>query len=195
MRCKAVQEQLQEYLDGQLSPGQAQAIQAHLDACAACREELALLRQVDAALATVPLLEESAHFTTRIMAQLGATGTKSPQGRTRQTSPAFLPAFRLRWEDAAVSFAFAGVMMAVLLAFSLLEPQHLLNVEAFLERIWWTWLPELDRLWQAAQAGAGGEELIVWGFSSLCVAAAASASAVALWRQWAARSASQLRQR
>lgn len=173
MCCEAVQEQLQEYLDGQLPPAEARAVGAHIDACAACQEELALLRQVDDALATLPVLEEAAGFTARVMAQVRTTEARP--------SPVPLPAFRLRWEDSVVSFVFAGTMMMVLLAFSLLEPQHVSTAGAFLQRIWWTLLPELGRLWHTARMEPA---YAVWGLSSLCVAAAAAASASVLVRQW-----------
>jgi hypothetical protein len=71
--------------------------------------------------------------------------------------------------------------MALLSAVSLLQPQHVSAARAFLHRAWWTFLPELDRLWHAVQM----EPIYaVWGLSSLCVAAAAAASAVVLVRQW-----------
>jgi hypothetical protein len=55
---------------------------------------------------------------------------------------------------------------------------------AFLERAWWMLLPELDTLWHMVQA----EPIYAaWGLSSLCVAAAAAASAIVLVRQWSRR--------
>jgi anti-sigma factor RsiW len=176
MRCKDTSAQLQEYLDGQLSPSRTRAVAAHLAACAACRARLASLRRVDEALATRPLLEEPADFTARVMAQV--------QAATARPAPAPLPAFRLRWEDAVASLAFAGGMAALLLAFSLLPPQHVSAARAWLERLWWTLLPELDRLWHAARLEP---VYAVWGLSSLGVAVAAAASAVALLRLWQRR--------
>jgi len=168
--------QLQEYLDGRLSPSGARAVAAHLAVCAACRARLASLRHVDEALATWPLLEEPVDFTARVMAQVRAAGAGP--------APATLPAFRLRWEDAVASLAFAGGMAALLLVFSLLPPQYVLAARAWLERSWWTLLPELDRLWHAARLEP---VYAVWGLSSLGVAAAAAGSAVALLRLWQRR--------
>jgi hypothetical protein len=75
--------------------------------------------------------------------------------------------------------------MAVLSAVSLLQPQHVSAARAFLHRAWWTFLPELDRLWQVVQM----EPIYaLWGLSSLCVAMAAAASAIVLVRQWQGRS-------
>jgi hypothetical protein len=46
MDCKAIQEQLSEYMDGRLSEGERREIAAHLDACPACREALEQLQKV-----------------------------------------------------------------------------------------------------------------------------------------------------
>lgn len=181
MRCKDTKARLQEYLDSQLPPVEAQAVEAHLNVCAACREELALLRQVDEALATMPVLEEAADFTARVMAQVGTTKASPLRRRSGQVSPVPLPAFRLRWEDSVVSFAFACAVMAVLFALALLMPEDVSTAEASLQRVWWTLLPELDRLWHTVQMEPA---YAVWGLSSLCVAAAAAASAIVLVRQW-----------
>lgn len=200
MRCEDARERLQEYLDGQLPPAETQTVEAHLAACAACREDLALLRQVDAALATLPVLEEPAAFTAQVMARVRATRVKAlrrsltragpvlseaegPRG-SGQVSPELLPVFRLRWEDTVVSFAFACAVMSVLFAFSLLRPEDVSKARAFLQRAWWTWLPELDRLWHTLQMEPA---YTVWILSSLCVAAAAAASAIVLVRQWTQR--------
>jgi anti-sigma factor (TIGR02949 family) len=166
MRCEDIRGKLQEYLDGELVSEESRAVKAHLAACSACREDLRLLRQVNDGLATLPVLEEPVNFTARVMAQI---------------SPTSLPAFRLRWEDAAVSFAFAATVIAVLSVFSLLQPQHVLAARAFVREMWWTALPELDRLWHTVQVEP---VYVVLGLSTLCMAAAAAASAVVLTRQW-----------
>ena len=70
MDCQDTQTQLQEYLDGQLPAAQAAAIQAHLATCEDCARELALLRQVDEALATYPVLEAPQGLAARTMAQV-----------------------------------------------------------------------------------------------------------------------------
>jgi len=177
MRCEDTQTRLQEYLDGALSPGQAQAVEAHLTRCAACREELALLRQVDEALAAWPVLAEPADFTVRVMAQAAMEGG-------RGSSLELWPVFRLGWAEVAAGLAFACAVMAGLTGFLWLQPQHVLTAEALLQRAWWTLLPELDRLWHTAQV----EPVYAWwAFSTLCVATAAAASAVALVRQWQRR--------
>jgi len=178
MRCEEIQTRLQEYLDGALSPGQAQAVEVHLARCAACREELTLLRQVDEALAAWPALAEPADFTAQVMAQVSA------MERGRGSSPELRPVFRLGWADAAMSLAFAGAVTAVLAGSLWLRPQHVLTAGALLQRAWWTLLPELDRLWHTAQVEP---VYALWAFSTLCVATAAAVSAVALVRQWQRR--------
>ena len=39
-------DRLSEYLEGELSPTQARALEAHLAGCASCRDELEMLRRV-----------------------------------------------------------------------------------------------------------------------------------------------------
>jgi len=46
---------LNEYYDGELSPARRRQVEAHLDACAACRSELEQMRQLSALLDEVPL--------------------------------------------------------------------------------------------------------------------------------------------
>jgi hypothetical protein len=104
MRCETARERLRECLDGQLPP----PVKAHLDGCASCRVEWVWLRQVDDALATLPLSEEPADFTARVMAQVQTAEANRPP----VLSPASKLAHILRWEDAVMSFAFAWAIMA-----------------------------------------------------------------------------------
>jgi len=52
-----VSRQLSAYLDGELDPGEARVVEAHLAACAICRDELAGLRRVKGVLGRLPDLE------------------------------------------------------------------------------------------------------------------------------------------
>jgi anti-sigma factor RsiW len=56
---------LRAYLDGQLNPERVAAIEEHLESCAACREELAILRghaaRVQDSLDRLPELAETAN--------------------------------------------------------------------------------------------------------------------------------------
>ena len=175
MHDEDTQANLQAYLDGQLPPVKAQAIRAHLEACEACQAELNALRQVDEALATMPVVPEPPELKARIMAQVAA------------------PAFRLRWEDAAVSAALACAAAATLLVLVLVWPQDSALPGAYLQKVWWTWVPWLDRLWHTLRLNPVH---IAGALSGLCLAAAAAIVAATLaQRTIRARSASSLRPR
>lgn len=171
MCCEDTRSRWQEYLDGLLPPGEAQEVAAHLETCAACRRGFELLRQVDLALATQPVLEEPMHFTAQVMAGVRAMETR--------------PVFRLHWEDVMVSLASAWTMVIVLFALSLFGFQDALGIQVILEQVWWTWLPAFDPLWHAVLP----EPLYaVWALASLCVAVATAVSAIALSWRWPGRS-------
>jgi anti-sigma factor RsiW len=157
---------LHAYLDGQLSPTEAQAVQAHLETCETCAAALSALRQVDEALATMPVLPEPPGLTARIMA--------------RVASPT-MPAFRLRWEDAVVSAALAWAAAATLLVLVLAWPQDSALPGAYLQRLWWTWVPWLDRLWYTLRVRP---VYVAGALSSVCLAAA-SALCAAILARWA----------
>jgi anti-sigma factor RsiW len=182
MRCETARERLRECLDGQLPP----PVKAHLDGCASCRVEWVWLRQVDDALATLPLSEEPADFTARVMAQVQTAEANRPP----VLSPASKLAHILRWEDAVMSFAFAWAIMVLFVALSSLGPQEISTLKGFLQRAWWAWLPELDRMWHTLQTQP---LYVVWGASSLCVAAAAALSACVLSQKWPLRKHSNAR--
>jgi len=169
MHCEAVRDNLQAYLDGQLPPDETQAIETHLETCGACAEELALLRQVDDALATVPVLEEPQGLALQVMARVRAEP---------------LPTFRLRWEDAVVSIAFAGAATAPMVVLLLLWPQDSTLPAAYLQRLWWTWIPKLDRIWYTVQAQP---IYVIGALSGLCAAAVMAMSAGLLARQFITR--------
>ena len=56
------QERLSAHLDGELPPEDAAALQAHLESCDSCREELAAIRLASAALAELPDVEAPRSF-------------------------------------------------------------------------------------------------------------------------------------
>lgn len=62
-------ELLQDYLDGEVVPGQALAIESHLAGCADCAREVASLRFVFARLENLPLFEPSAQLVDRVLAE------------------------------------------------------------------------------------------------------------------------------
>jgi len=55
MNCKT--EQIHAYYDGELSPSDRAAVEAHLGECAECRELLADLRSVSQLVASAPMVE------------------------------------------------------------------------------------------------------------------------------------------
>jgi predicted anti-sigma-YlaC factor YlaD len=167
MSCEVTREGLQEYLDGQLPPGRAAAVGAHIQACASCRQELGLLRQVDAALAMLPLVTEPPDFTARVMARV----------RPADRRAAEQPPFRLRWEDALVSFAFAWAAATVLML-ALLA----LNVSTVVDPLrqgWGTLLIESGNLWRTVQAQPAYG---VWGVSLFGMTVATAVAGVQLLR-------------
>ncbi len=71
MDHEAIQELLSSYVDGDLSPEQRRLVEEHLERCAACREDLHLLRETLDALHDLPDLRAPAGFTEAVLARLG----------------------------------------------------------------------------------------------------------------------------
>ncbi len=170
MPCEVTQEGLQEYLDGQLPPDQTQAVGAHIQVCATCGKDLDLLRQVDAALATLPLVAEPSGFVAGVMVRVRAAD---------RAAAALLIPFRLRWDDALVSFAFAWAAATVLMLALLV-----LNVSTVTESLresWGTLLIESGNLWRTVQAQPAYG---VWGvsLSGMTVATAVAVVQLLRWR-------------
>ena len=64
-------QRIQEWLDGQLSQGEAARIEAHLDGCARCRAEAEVWRDLIADLSSLPALIPAASFSGQVLAELG----------------------------------------------------------------------------------------------------------------------------
>jgi anti-sigma factor RsiW len=170
MYCEVTQGRMQEHLDGQLPPGQAAAVDAHIETCATCKRELELLRQVDAALATQPLVTEPLDLVARVMVRIRLADHRAAEP---------VPPFRLRWEDALVSFAFAWAAATVLmLALLALNVPTLADT---LHQIWGTLLIESGNLWRTVQAQP---VYGVWGVSlfGMTVATADAVIQLSRWR-------------
>lgn len=85
---------LGEYLDGALPLRQRRAVEAHVDACAACRREMEAARGTLALLAGLPRRELSSAFDTALRERLAAAASTPPQ------RPRFWPGARTaeaRW--------------------------------------------------------------------------------------------------
>lgn len=167
MDCVEARLWLQGYLDGVLAGDEARDVAAHVERCSRCGHELALLRHIDAALATQPVVEEPAHLAAGIMARIQAS------------TPAPRPAFRLWWEDAAVSLLFAATMVTLLSTLSRWQPDLLLQAWRMLDPTTWTWLSRLGEVWHAILAQPF---YVAWLLSSLCVAALVAGSVMVFWR-------------
>lgn len=87
-------ELLQDYLDGELVPEQARAIEAHLAECADCAREVASFRLVFERLENLPLFEPSPALVDRVLAEA-------------------MPAHPSRWVRFA-GWAYAGSLVASL---------------------------------------------------------------------------------
>ena len=79
-------QRLSEYLAGELSLIQRQAVEAHLSSCAACQQELNLLRQTVHVLHNLPLLTTPADFEEKLHQQIKQK-TKGNQNTQGQGAP------------------------------------------------------------------------------------------------------------
>ena len=70
--CEAVQPELNAYVDGELRPEERAEIERHLECCAACQAEVALLRLVTQSLGQAPRPEPSEAMRQRLLAQVTA---------------------------------------------------------------------------------------------------------------------------
>ena len=73
-----IRRKLSEYLDNEVGATERREIEVHLDGCARCREALAELKQVVAAIREIPPVEPSPWLTTRIMARIREEAAPRP---------------------------------------------------------------------------------------------------------------------
>jgi len=99
VRCRGVQEKLNLYAAGELLPSVGAQIESHLQACPACRKELARLRRLETLLraATTPPLPEG--FAARVLAE------------TKERAPATVAARALARRGALLSWERPGQWM------------------------------------------------------------------------------------
>jgi predicted anti-sigma-YlaC factor YlaD len=89
MRCAKAAEQLQLYIDKQLTLDQVRTLEAHLATCAACREELFLLETIESALQNIEFVAEPADLTQNIMrrvALIAQRGEEVPAKSAREST-------------------------------------------------------------------------------------------------------------
>jgi len=72
MSCEELSEELSAYLDGELSSQQRSRLEAHLQRCTRCREELGSLRAVSRLVASLPAVEPSEAFVQALSRKISA---------------------------------------------------------------------------------------------------------------------------
>ncbi|MHC4598529.1 MAG: anti-sigma factor family protein [Planctomycetota bacterium] len=104
MDCKALEEQLSEYMDGRLSEGERREIAAHLDACPDCREALEQLQKVVDLVGELPYVTAPEGLHEKILRQ----NLKVVPGEDK---PFALPPRYSRWLPLMRGVAAAAVLM------------------------------------------------------------------------------------
>lgn len=72
--CEWMQERIDAYCDGDLSPAESAVANQHLSRCAACAEELQLARQVAGSLRALPAMTCPDSIPDAVRARIGASG-------------------------------------------------------------------------------------------------------------------------
>ncbi|MBI3092598.1 MAG: zf-HC2 domain-containing protein [Candidatus Tectomicrobia bacterium] len=86
MRCLATREQLSAFIDNELDSQEVRALNAHLEGCTSCRQELEQLRAAQMLLRevafAVPAPKPSVHFSARVMQAIAEDDlSHAPQAR------------------------------------------------------------------------------------------------------------------
>ena len=76
MSCSRMEKQMLPYVDGRLKASEAQEVEKHLAACAACRLRVNEFRAVSGLLDELPQIEPSAAFDVRVHARVAAEPVK-----------------------------------------------------------------------------------------------------------------------
>lgn len=82
MDCRAVEEKLSAYLDGQLPAGELKLIAMHLNECSACRAELSSLERTVELVSSLEAPTAPPELVTRIMARVNEVAGAQTAGRT-----------------------------------------------------------------------------------------------------------------
>ena len=77
MMCNEANTYLSRYQDNELDPAARAQIDTHLQACAACREELLQLEAVTTRVKQLPVVEAGPYFTTQVMGKIMEKEKKS----------------------------------------------------------------------------------------------------------------------
>jgi len=117
MRCTRAMALLQLYVDGRLETRYLAPLETHLDSCARCRDELALLEAICATAADAEAVVEPPDLTNRILTRVAMSEMRR--------SAATINGFGLRWADGLRA---ALLATATTLLFILLSPTLRLSV-------------------------------------------------------------------
>jgi len=104
--CEWMQDRIDAYLDGDLSPAETATADLHLTRCAACAEELQMARQVAGSLRALPAMNCPDSIPEAVRARIGAAGNA-------QWGVKPWPWY-YRWQEWFKRPAVVGVMTAVL---------------------------------------------------------------------------------
>ncbi|MBV9868132.1 MAG: hypothetical protein JO316_22480 [Abitibacteriaceae bacterium] len=78
MNCRRVQGYLEEYSQGNLEPGTADAVAGHLNRCAQCQEDYETLFTIHCVLEAYPRIQASAEFDAQVLSQVLAQPLPAP---------------------------------------------------------------------------------------------------------------------
>ena len=151
----SVQGELQAYMDGALAPERARAVRAHLDGCAACRAELALLREVDGTLRAWPVLPEPEGLAARVMGEIQA---ESVPARSRAAASlrwtALWPWLRQHWSEVLLGAAVVATAVVLVVSLRALGAQDGVELHFWELQVQRT-LAVVERGWYTVRSGAG----------------------------------------
>lgn len=169
MTCTHAATWLQLYVDGRLHARHLARLEAHLDTCATCRQDLVLLEIVCEASTAVAPLHEPARLTYAIMSRIAEVEARRAAATSQRR-------FGMGWADALLAGAMATVATLVFLLFqpglrqtaSLAMSQTILPLErslgAFLvtSSSWFAWLVWIGIGVMIAVYFAGSEVRAEW---------------------------------
>jgi len=194
MTCVDRQVELQELLNGELPPRQRKELEAHLQTCAACRQDLETYRLLASALPTLPEPEVPEDLPETVMAAVGAYRPawwreREPASMTlarRSVFILFAAAFSVAlgvalWGWAARIVEFAGRMISRDLIAVWGAARDLWSLITLLGEVARHLQPTAQNLWAVAQRA--GEPLAAYGLVLVAAyAAALSIGAFLCWR-------------
>lgn len=124
-------DRLQDWLDGDLGPEDAQAVEAHLASCSSCCIQLGALQQLDSALRkAAPHISLDDSFDARIFARIDSideANRAAARRRVEQELRENMQALARGWRR-TLAFVIPGVIGGVALAFALTS--YLLSADA-----------------------------------------------------------------